>query len=79
MCTPLSRVRHEAGEALGAIGTEQCLQPLREHQQDAVQEVRGSSSSSRAGAWAGRGKPVAATRPLTNQAPPPPDVHPSGG
>ncbi|KAG2432974.1 hypothetical protein HXX76_008702 [Chlamydomonas incerta] len=32
-------VRHEAGEALGAIGTEECLTPLREHQQDGVLEV----------------------------------------
>ncbi|PSC73096.1 deoxyhypusine hydroxylase [Micractinium conductrix] len=32
-------VRHEAGEALGAIGTEECLQPLREHLQDPCQEV----------------------------------------
>mmetsp|Transcript_44380 Transcript_44380/g.112288 ORF Transcript_44380/g.112288 Transcript_44380/m.112288 type:complete len:324 (-) Transcript_44380:107-1078(-) len=32
-------VRHEAGEALGAIGTEQCLAPLRAHQEDACPEV----------------------------------------
>lgn len=32
-------VRHEAGEALGAIGTEECLAPLREHLQDACPEV----------------------------------------
>ncbi|GLC34047.1 hypothetical protein PLESTB_000831600 [Pleodorina starrii] len=32
-------VRHEAGEALGAIGTEDCLTPLREHLNDAVLEV----------------------------------------
>ncbi|PNH10223.1 Deoxyhypusine hydroxylase [Tetrabaena socialis] len=32
-------VRHEAGEALGAIGTEQCLVPLRQHLEDAVLEV----------------------------------------
>ncbi|KXZ51717.1 hypothetical protein GPECTOR_11g165 [Gonium pectorale] len=32
-------VRHEAGEALGAIGTEECLVPLREHLDDAVLEV----------------------------------------
>ncbi|KAL6753375.1 deoxyhypusine hydroxylase [Haematococcus lacustris] len=32
-------VRHEAGEALGAIGTQECLIPLREHQLDAVLEV----------------------------------------
>ncbi|GIL45284.1 hypothetical protein Vafri_2444 [Volvox africanus] len=32
-------VRHEAGEALGAIGTEDCLVPLREHLNDAVLEV----------------------------------------
>ncbi|KAG2501308.1 hypothetical protein HYH03_001106 [Edaphochlamys debaryana] len=32
-------VRHEAGEALGAIGTEECLAPLREHLEDAVLEV----------------------------------------
>jgi deoxyhypusine monooxygenase len=33
-------VRHEAAEALGAIATERCLQPLREHQDDVAQEVR---------------------------------------
>lgn len=33
------RVRHEAGEALGAIGKEQCLEALRRHLQDAVKEV----------------------------------------
>jgi hypothetical protein len=33
------RVRHEAGEALGAIGTEACLVPLKEHQSDEVLEV----------------------------------------
>lgn len=33
------RVRHEAGEALGAIGTEECLAPLREHVADPCQEV----------------------------------------
>lgn len=33
------RVRHEAGEALGAIGTEECLVPLREHLNDEVLEV----------------------------------------
>lgn len=35
-CCPAAaphRVRHEAGEALGAIGTEECLAPLREHLQ----------------------------------------------
>lgn len=32
-------VRHEAGEALGAIGTEECLVPLREHLDDSVLEV----------------------------------------
>ncbi len=44
MCQPLPgacacRVRHEAGEALGAIGTEECLVPLREHLNDDVLEV----------------------------------------
>lgn len=33
------RVRHEAGEALGAIGQEQCLEALRQHLQDSVKEV----------------------------------------
>ena len=33
------RVRHEAGEALGAIGTEECLAPLREHLRDPCAEV----------------------------------------
>lgn len=42
----LCRVRHEAGEALGAIGTEECLQPLREHVNDSVQEVRGACAAS---------------------------------
>lgn len=37
---PGRRVRHEAGEALGAIGTEECLEPLRLHVDDAVLEVR---------------------------------------
>ena len=32
-------VRHEAGEALGAIGKESCLAPLREHVQDGCLEV----------------------------------------
>ncbi|PRW59578.1 deoxyhypusine hydroxylase [Chlorella sorokiniana] len=32
-------VRHEAGEALGAIGTEECLVTVREHVQDPCQEV----------------------------------------
>lgn len=32
-------VRHEAGEALGAIGTENCLIPLKQHQYDACLEV----------------------------------------
>jgi deoxyhypusine monooxygenase len=32
-------VRHEAAEALGAIGTEECLQPLRRHESDHVREV----------------------------------------
>ena len=32
-------VRHEAGEALGAIGKEECLVPLREHENDACLEV----------------------------------------
>lgn len=33
------RVRHEAGEALGAIGTPTCLEPLRQHVDDACLEV----------------------------------------
>mmetsp|Transcript_6026 Transcript_6026/g.16795 ORF Transcript_6026/g.16795 Transcript_6026/m.16795 type:complete len:338 (+) Transcript_6026:168-1181(+) len=32
-------VRHEAGEALGAICTEPCLEPLRAHLEDPCQEV----------------------------------------
>ena len=32
-------MRHEAGEALGAIGTPECIEPLRQHQHDAVLEV----------------------------------------
>jgi HEAT repeat protein len=39
------RVRHEAGEALGAIGLPDCLDALREHQQDPVQEVRQGKQS----------------------------------
>lgn len=35
----LCRVRHEAGEALGAIGTEECLVPLQQHLDDACPEV----------------------------------------
>ena len=34
-----SMVRHEAAEALGAIGTEECLKPLRRHEGDHIQEV----------------------------------------
>lgn len=34
-----SMVRHEAAEALGAIGTEECLQPLKRHESDSIQEV----------------------------------------
>lgn len=38
--SPIARqVRHEAGEALGAIGTPDCLEPLRQHEHDAVLEV----------------------------------------
>ena len=32
-------VRHEAGEALGAICSEECLAPLRRHERDTCQEV----------------------------------------
>ena len=32
-------MRHEAGEALGAIGTPACLEPLRRHQGDPCLEV----------------------------------------
>lgn len=34
-----SMVRHEAGEALGAICSEQCLVPLRAHMDDPCREV----------------------------------------
>lgn len=34
-----SMVRHEAAEALGAIGTAECLQPLRNHETSEVQEL----------------------------------------
>lgn len=37
--TPPPRVRHEAGEALGAIGRPECLAALRAHAQDPAQEV----------------------------------------
>lgn len=37
--TENSMVRHEAAEALGAIGTAECLQPLRDHETSDVQEV----------------------------------------
>lgn len=33
------QVRHEAGEALGAIGTPDCIEPLRQHEHDDVLEV----------------------------------------
>jgi deoxyhypusine monooxygenase len=33
-------VRHEAAEALGAIGTETCYAALTAHKEDACQEVR---------------------------------------
>lgn len=33
------RVRHEAGEALGAIGTSDCVAELRRHQEDPCLEV----------------------------------------
>ena len=33
------RVRHEAGEALGAIGNSDCIAHLERHQQDACLEV----------------------------------------
>jgi deoxyhypusine monooxygenase len=54
-------VRHEAGEALGAIGTEECLQPIRAHVDDAVQEVRGQAigAQRRRQAW----QPAAASWP----------------
>jgi deoxyhypusine monooxygenase len=32
-------VRHEAGEALGAIGTPECIEPLKMHENDEVLEV----------------------------------------
>ena len=38
-CMHASRVRHEAGEALGAIGGAQCLQLLEDHQADPCLEV----------------------------------------
>ena len=34
------RVRHEAGEALGAIGTPECLPPLMQHADDPILEVQ---------------------------------------
>lgn len=37
--TEHAMVRHEAGEALGAIGLPQCLEVLRENRDDPVQEV----------------------------------------
>lgn len=37
--TQHAMVRHEAGEALGAIGTPECLAPLMQHSNDAVLEV----------------------------------------
>jgi len=37
--TPTPRVRHEAGEALGAIGRPECLAALRRHAADAAPEV----------------------------------------
>lgn len=37
--TENSMVRHEAAEALGAIGTAECLQPLQDHETSDVQEL----------------------------------------
>ncbi|GAB4823292.1 hypothetical protein N2152v2_010338 [Parachlorella kessleri] len=63
-------VRHEAGEALGAIGTEACLAPLREHVDDPCLEVAQTCQLALqrieyfrrqgAGAGAGAGSPAAA-------------------
>lgn len=36
---PAFRVRHEAGEALGAIGTPACLKELQQYQEDPCLEV----------------------------------------
>lgn len=33
-------MRHEAGEALGAIGTPECIEHLRRHQNDGCLEAR---------------------------------------
>lgn len=39
ICLRWHRVRHEAGEALGAIGTEECLAAVRRHVEDPCLEV----------------------------------------
>lgn len=39
LCRHFCRVRHEAGEALGAIATPECLEPLRRYEDDACLEV----------------------------------------
>lgn len=36
---PMFRVRHEAGEALGAIGTAACLKELQQYLEDPCLEV----------------------------------------
>ena len=41
------RVRHEAGEALGAIGMTSCVEPLKAHQDDASLEVRSATTCCR--------------------------------
>ena len=43
----VNRVRHEAGEALGAIGTATCLKELQQYLQDPCLEVRLHSTSVR--------------------------------
>lgn len=47
MLYTVNRVRHEAGEALGAIGTATCLKELQQYLQDPCLEVRLHSTSVR--------------------------------
>ena len=39
LCNASCRVRHEAGEALGAIGNSDCIAHLERHQQDSCLEA----------------------------------------
>ena len=61
-------MRHEAGEALGAIGTPACLQQLQLHERDACQEVASLALVS----WDGWPLPLEPSSLLTHPPTPPP-------